>query len=190
MRALFLNGSLKPGKSRSNTDTLAQMVGAHLRRMGKIKTNFIRLADWKMATGTMTNGGKGDQYPEIEDRIVKADIVVFGTPIWWGNRSSVMQHLIERLDSIHSKVKKGAPNPLSGKVAGIVITGSEDGAQAVQGGMMEFLTWMGFLLPPECCCYWVGETGKGGGYNEILKSDAAFKMAKKMATNLAEWANK
>jgi len=158
--------------------------------MGKIKTNFIRLADWKMATGTMTNGGKGDQYPEIEDRIVKADIVVFGTPIWWGNRSSVMQHLIERLDSIHSKVKKGAPNPLSGKVAGIVITGSEDGAQAVQGGMMEFLTWMGFLLPPECCCYWVGETGKGGGYNEILKSDAAFKMAKKMATNLAEWANK
>ena len=48
---------------------------------------------------------------------------------------------------------------LLNKVAGIVITGSEDGAQAVLAGMMEVLTFLNFTLPPNCCTYWVGEVG-------------------------------
>ncbi len=41
-----------------------------------------------------------------------------------------------------------------------MITGSEDGALSVMGGIMMVLSWMGFTLPPECTAYWVGEVGQ------------------------------
>jgi hypothetical protein len=37
-----------------------------------------------------------DEWPEIADKLRKADIVIFATPIWWGQRSSLIQRVIER----------------------------------------------------------------------------------------------
>jgi len=48
---------------------------------------------------------------------------------------------------------------LRNKVAGIVITGSEDGAQSVMASLMSTLSFLNFTLPPNCCTYWVGEVG-------------------------------
>jgi multimeric flavodoxin WrbA len=100
----------------------------------------------------------GDEWPEIADAISAADIVIFATPIWWGGRSSLMQRVIERMDAFDEEAHGGRAVLLN-KVAGIVITGSEDGAQAVMAGIMEVLSFMNFTLPPQCCTYWVGETG-------------------------------
>ncbi len=45
------------------------------------------------------------------------------------------------------------------------------------------LTWMGFMLPPECAAYWVGEVG------QPVKDDARKRRAneatQQMAKNLA-----
>ena len=63
------------------------------------------------------------------------------------------------MDAFDEEVIAGGRSALLNKVAGIVITGSEDGAQATLAGIMEVLTFMNFTLPPNCCTYWVGEVG-------------------------------
>src|SRR5262249_27583249 len=70
--------------------------------------------------------------------------------------------------------------------AGVVITGSEDGAQAVLGSILEVLTFMCFTIPPECCAYWVGEVGKPVSEETALRrmSQATKHMAMNMARNL------
>jgi hypothetical protein len=70
-----------------------------------------------------------------------------------------MQRIIERMDAFDEDVIAGGRAVLLNKVAGIVITGSEDGAQAVMASLMSTLSFLNFTLPPNCCTYWVGEVG-------------------------------
>ena len=44
------------------------------------------------------------------------------SPVWWGNQSSEIQRVIERLDELHDKVLEGEPSPLEGTVGGVVIS--------------------------------------------------------------------
>jgi multimeric flavodoxin WrbA len=123
-------------------------------------------------------------------RIKAADIVLFCTPIWWGGRSSLMQRVIERLDALDEEYSATGRSAIKGKVAGIVITGSEDGALSVMGSIMMVLSWMGFTLPPECAAYWVGEVGQPTSQDrdKRLRNMATMHMAKGLAQNLVYYA--
>ena len=131
--------------------------------------------------------------PDIVGEIQKiqaADLIIFATPIWWGGRSSLMQRVIERLDALDEEYISSGRSALLNKVAGIVITGSEDGAQATLGSIMEVLTFMNFTLPPECATYWIGEVGQPGKENreKRLKNESTNNMAQNMARNLVYYA--
>jgi len=93
------------------------------------------------------SGDEADTTAQVA-RIKAADIVLFCTPIWWGGRSSLMQRVIERLDALDEEYSASGRSAIKGKVAGIVITGSEDGALSVMGSIMMVLSFMGFTLPP------------------------------------------
>jgi DNA-binding transcriptional ArsR family regulator len=54
-------------------------------------SEIVRLSDYNIKPGTRLNMGKGDEWPEIAEKILAAEIIVFATPIWWGNQSSLMQ---------------------------------------------------------------------------------------------------
>ena len=118
------------------------------------------------------------------------DIVIFATPIWWGGRSSLMQRIIERMDALDEEYIANGRSALYNKVAGVVITGSEDGALATMGSIMMVLTWMGFTLPPECAAYWVGEVGKPPSEDAAKRraNTATQHMAKNLARNLVYYA--
>jgi hypothetical protein len=75
-------------------------------------------------------------------------------------------------------------------VAGIVITGSEDGALSTMGTIMMVLTWMGFTLPPEYAAYWVGEVGMPPSEDRArrLANEATKTMAKNVARYLVFYA--
>lgn len=92
--------------------------------------------------------GQGDDWPAILKKILKADIIIFATPIWWNNQSSEMQHVIERLDELHDEIIDGKTSKLKGKVGGIVITGDSDGAQHVISNISNFFNAVGIILPP------------------------------------------
>jgi multimeric flavodoxin WrbA len=158
MRVLVLNASLKHGPELSNTEEVTNLVLDEMRRHGRVEAETIRLADKRIPVGLGFRESEDDEWPEIADKLRRAAIVIFATPIWWGQRSSLMQRVIERMDAFDEAAHNGRADLLN-KVAGVVITGSEDGAQAVLAGILEVLTFMNFTLPPQCCTYWVGEVG-------------------------------
>jgi multimeric flavodoxin WrbA len=158
MRVLVLNASLKHGPDLSNTEEVTNMVLAEMARHGAVDVETIRLSDANIPVGLGFRESNDDDWPEIADKLRQADILILATPIWWGGRSSLMQRVIERMDAFDEEAHAGRADLLN-KVAGIVITGSEDGAQATMAGIMEVLTFMNFTLPPQCCTYWVGEVG-------------------------------
>jgi len=92
-----------------------------------VQSEIVRLADYNIPAGTKSNMGGGDDWPRILKKILAADIIVFATPIWWGNQSSLMQRTIERLDELHTELLETGKSRLSNKIGGIVITGEEDG---------------------------------------------------------------
>ncbi len=158
MKVLVLNASLKHGNQLSNTEEVTNMVLDEMRKHGPVEDETIRLSDKNIPVGLGFRESDDDQWPEIADKLRKSDILILATPIWWGGRSSLIQRVIERMDAFDEEAHAGRSDLLN-KVAGIVITGSEDGAQAVMAGIMEVLSFMNFTLPPQCCTYWVGEVG-------------------------------
>lgn len=189
LKVLVLNASLKHGPEISNTEELAQMVLDNMKEY-KVSSEIIRLSDKNIPAGLGFREGEGDEWPDIVKKIKAADIVLFATPIWWGGRSSLMQRIIERMDALDEEYIAGGRSALLNKVAGVVITGSEDGAQATLGAIMEVLTFMNFTLPPECCAYWVGEVGQPpkDDREKRLKNKATDHMAKNLARNLVYYA--
>jgi multimeric flavodoxin WrbA len=190
LKVLVLNASLKHAPEISNTEELAQLVLDHMPK-DSIQYEIIRLADKHIPVGLGFKETDDDEWPEIVGTLKAADIVIFATPIWWGGRSSLMQRIIERMDALDEEYIAGGRSALLNKVAGIVITGSEDGAQATLGGMMEVLTFMNFTLPPEACAYWVGEVGQPPSKDreKRLMNESTKHMAKNLARNLIHYAS-
>ncbi len=192
IKVLVLNASLKHKNNSqpSNTEELSELVLKYMTEQGKISSEIIRLADYQIDIGLSFQESDSDQWPEIVEKIKAADVVIFATPIWWGQRSSLMQRVIERLDSLDEEYISSGRSALLNKVAGITITGSEDGAQQVLGSIMEVLTFMNFTLPPEAAAYWIGEVGGDPKQDaeQRRKNEATDHMAKNLARNLLYYA--
>jgi multimeric flavodoxin WrbA len=190
LHVLALNASLKHEPTLSNTGELAALVLDEIRALATVHADVVRLSDEKLPVGLGFREGPEDDWPELVTKIKAADIVLFCTPIWWGGRSSLMQRVIERLDALDEEYSASGRSAIKGKVAGIVITGSEDGALSVMGSIMMVLSWMGFTLPPECAAYWVGEVGQptSEDRDRRLKNMATMHMAKGLAQNLVYYA--
>jgi multimeric flavodoxin WrbA len=186
LNVVALNASLKHDPLLSNTGELASLVLEEMRALAPINADLVRLSDKILPAGLGFREAAEDDWPGLVTRIKAADIVLFCTPIWWGGRSSLMQRVIERLDALDEEYSSTGRSAIKGKVAGIVITGSEDGALSVMGSIMMVLSWMGFTLPPECAAYWVGEVGQPTSHDrdKRLRNMATMHMAKGLAQNL------
>jgi multimeric flavodoxin WrbA len=186
LNVLALNASLKHDPMVSNTGELASLVLDEMRAIAAVDASIVRLSDATLPVGLGFREADADDWPGLVTKLKAADIVLFCTPIWWGGRSSLMQRVIERLDALDEEYSSTGRSAIKGKVAGIVITGSEDGALSVMGSIMMVLSWMGFTLPPECAAYWVGEVGQptSEDRNKRLRNMATMHMAKGLAQNL------
>ena len=190
LTVLALNASLKHEPELSNTGELASLVLDEMRALAPISASAVRLSDAKLPVGLGFREAAEDDWPDLVTKIKAADIVLFCSPIWWGGRSSLMQRMIERLDALDEEYSATGRSAINGKVAGIVITGSEDGALSVMGSIMMVMTWMGFTLPPECAAYWVGEVGQPTSQDrdKRRRNLATIHMAKGLAQNLVYYA--
>jgi multimeric flavodoxin WrbA len=190
LNVLALNASLKHEPDVSNTGELASLVIDEMRALAPIHSEIVRLSDATLPVGLSFREATADDWPALVTKIKAADVVLFCTPIWWGGRSSLMQRIIERLDALDEEYSATGRSALKGKVAGIVVTGSEDGALSVMGSIMMVLSWMGFTLPPECAAYWVGEVGQPTteDRDKRLRNMATMHMAKGLAQNLVYYA--
>lgn len=153
LKVLVLNCSLKHEDELSNTGELSELALSYMKQFGKIETEIIRISGKNIPVGLNFRESKDDDWPDIVEKIKAANIIIFSTPIWWGGRSSLMQRVIERMDALDEEYHKAGRNALYNKVAGVVITGSEDGALSVLGTIMMVMTFLGFTFPPECAAY-------------------------------------
>jgi multimeric flavodoxin WrbA len=133
-----------------------------------------------------TKGDFSDEWFGILQKVLAADIIVFATPIWWGNQSSLMQRVIERLDELHTELRETGKSRLSNKVGGIVITGEEDGEQHITGSISNFMLSIGLTLPPQCAVSYQGDYTRATKKSLARKfrqesADAAETMAKNLA---------
>jgi len=189
LNVLVLNASLKHENDVSNTQEVADLVLENMKRYG-VTAESVRLSDCRLPVGLGFRESQDDDWPGIVAKIKACDILLLATPIWWGGRSSLMQRVIERMDALDEEYIASGRSALYNKVAGVVITGSEDGALATLGSIMMVLTFMGFTLPPECCAYWVGEVGQPPSTDRERrkKNEATPHMAKNLARNLVYYA--
>jgi multimeric flavodoxin WrbA len=190
LNVLALNASLKHEPDISNTDEVTREVIANMGMSCEIDSEVIRLSDQNLPVGLGFRESENDDWPAMVEKIKAADVAIFATPVWWGGRSSLMQRVIERFDALDEEYHASGRSALYNKVAGIVVTGSEDGALSTMGSIMMVLTWMGFTLPPECAAYWVGEVGfpPADDREKRLRNNATKNMAKNMARNLVYYA--
>ena len=68
-----------------------------------------------------------------------------------------MQRVVERMDSLNDSLLETGTSPLANKVASIVITGAEDGAQHITGNLLSFITYNGLTIPPASSVSWLGD---------------------------------
>jgi len=165
LKAVFLNCTLKKSPEVSNTQALIDKVIEWFDALD-VTSEVIRIVDYNVPEGVTSDEGNGDEWPQILDRIKAADIIVVGTPIWFGHRSSVASRVIERLDGTYNERNEFGQYPLYGKVAGVVITGNEDGAHSCGESILFNFMHMGCTIPPNVDTYWVGDAGPGPSYIE------------------------
>ncbi|SDY31776.1 flavodoxin family protein [Salimicrobium album] len=179
IQALFLNGSLKDSNDDSNTHVLFNEVAEIMEKEGA-SVEEIRLADYDIKFGMAPDMGDGDEWPKIFDKVKKADIVIMGTPIWIGEKSSVTTMAMERLYASSGETQDNGQSIYYNKVGGAVVTGNEDGAKHASASLLYGLSHIGFTIPPNVDAYWVGEAGPGPSYMETDRDNEFTKSHVKM----------
>lgn len=158
LTALALNGTLKPGSSDepSSTERMLRLVLDGLKEHG-VEGEIVRLADHDIKPGVTSDEGEGDAWPALRRRILAADILIVGTPIWLGQPSSVCKRALERMDAFLSETDEQGRMVSYGRVAAVAAVGNEDGAHHVSAALFQALNDVGFSLAPNAVAYWVGE---------------------------------
>ncbi|HEX6201340.1 MAG TPA: NAD(P)H-dependent oxidoreductase, partial [Thermoanaerobaculia bacterium] len=130
----------------------------------------LRPVDFRVAFGVypdMTEQGwDRDEWPRIQEKVMAADILVLGSPIWLGEKSSVCTQAIERLYASSADLNEQGQYAYYGRVAGCIITGNEDGVKHCASGILYALQHIGYTIPPQADAGWIGEAGPGPSYRD------------------------
>lgn len=185
LRCIALNCTLKPEGS-SNTEVLLRQVLDEL-ETHDVAGEVIRVAAHDVHPGVLSEAqGPGDEWPELRERVLAADIVLLGTPVWLGNPSSICRRVLERMDAFLGESDEQGRMIAMDKVAGVVVTGNEDGAHNVIAQCYQGLADVGFTIPTNAATYWVGEAMSSIDYGDLDETPAnVASTTAMMASNLA-----
>jgi len=186
LRALFLSCTLKKSPELSHTEALLAVSQAIMER-NDVTTETLRLVDYRIASGVYPDmtarGWEYDDWPEIHAKVMAADILVLGTPIWLGEKSSVCTQAIERLYGMSGNLNDQGQYAYYGRVGGCIITGNEDGVKHCGMSILYALQHLGYVIPPQADAGWIGEVGPGASYldpgsggpeNDFTQRNATF----------------
>jgi multimeric flavodoxin WrbA len=167
LSALYVNCTLKRSPEQSHTQGLMDISMEIMRRNG-VSVEDVRAVDHAIAAGVwpdMTeHGWDEDAWPEIFEKVMAADILVLGSPIWLGQQSSVCSLVIERLYGNSGILNEQGQYAYYGRVGGCLVTGNEDGIKHVSMGVLYSLQHLGYVIPPQADAGWIGEAGPGPSY--------------------------
>ena len=191
LSAIAINCTLKPsGGEPSSTDKMIGLIAGELKKHGVEVRETIRIADHDIKPGVTSDEGAGDAWPDIRKRILACDILIFGTPIWLGQPSSLAKRVLERMDAFFSETDDAGRMPSFNKVVVIGIVGNEDGAHHVTAELLQALNDTGWTAAGQAACYWVGEAMHKTDFKNLPKvPDDVQGLAGIQASNAAHLAN-
>ncbi|RLG75419.1 MAG: flavodoxin family protein [Thermoprotei archaeon] len=151
---LGLNGS---PRTYGNTYKLLKIALEAAEKLGAA-TEIINLYEYdiKDCIGCLSDEPLACRYPcvidddmkEIYDKILKADGVIFATPIYWYSPSGVIKRVIDRLTALENMIFVSGRSWVEGKVAGVIAVGNDSGEIQLISLMYATLNSMGFIIPP------------------------------------------
>jgi multimeric flavodoxin WrbA len=178
LTALAFNCTLKKSPQTSSTEKLMQQFLTALESQD-VRGEMVRPVDYDIKPGVTSDEGPGDAWPDLRKRVMEADIIVIGFPIWLGQPSSVAKRVLERMDAFLSEKDERGRMPSYGKVGVVNVVGNEDGAHHVAAEVLQAFSEVGFSVPPGGVAYWVGEAMGSVNYLDLKKTPDA----------LADWIN-
>ena len=169
LRAVYVNCTLTPSPGRSHTQTLMDRSIELMRDQG-VTVEVVRAVDHHIAPGVQPDmtehGADVDDWPTIQELVLGADILVIGTPIWLGDKSSVCTRVVERLYSCSGSLNDAGQYLYYGRTGGCLVTGNEDGVKHCSMNLLYSLQHLGFVIPPQADAGWIGEIGPGASYGD------------------------
>ncbi|HPJ46632.1 MAG TPA: flavodoxin family protein [Tenuifilaceae bacterium] len=160
-------------RKNGNTSTMSKMLARNLGN-GKLSTFF--LYDYQISPCTDCRKCKkgdlvctvSDDLDEIYKRIESADVIVFGTPIYWYGPTAKMKLLIDRLRPYFQNKK------LNGKKAALLLPagdGEKDCDLTIEMFKRIFRTLgVEYLGVVTSCAYDIGDAINDANLEEYLKS--------------------
>src|SRR4029079_1910438 len=132
-----------------NTQGLMDISVAIMEANG-VTVDQVRAVDHALAPGIypdMTEAGAArDDWPSIYELVEAVDILVLGTPIWLGEKSSVCTRVIERLYGNSSQLNAEGQYAYYGKGGGCLVTGNEDGIKHCSMNILYSLQHLGYTI--------------------------------------------
>ena len=169
LSAVFINTSLKRSSEPSHTQTLMDVAIGIMEAQG-VKTTVLRAADLDITPGVQPDmtehGWDSDGWPAVQKQVMDANILVIGTPIWLGDKSSICTRVIERLYGYSGKLNDKGQWAYYGRVGGCIVTGNEDGIKHCAMNILYSLQHLGYVIPPQADAGWIGEAGPGPSYGD------------------------
>lgn len=166
LRALALNCTLKSGDKPSSTELLCSQMLEALEPHG-FEGEVIRVVDHDVRPGVTSDEGDGDEWPALREKVLAAQILIVGTPIWMGQPSSVCKRVLERLDAFLGEEDDRGRMISLDRVALVATVGNEDGAHHVAAEVYQALADVGFTIPANAQAYWVGEAMGSTDYSDL-----------------------
>lgn len=170
LNALFINCSIKKKSADSHTQRLMNRAIGIMSEQG-VEVESIHILDYQVAFGMekdlTQHGWDKDDWPQIQQKIMDADILVLGSPIWLGVKSSVASLVIERMYAYSGDRNNKGQYLYYGKAAGCLITGNEDGIKHCSMDILYAMQHIGYAIPPQADAGWIGEAGPGPSYGDI-----------------------
>jgi multimeric flavodoxin WrbA len=178
MKFIIYNGSLTPNEE-SNTYAVCNILQLAFEKLEhECEIITLRDLDYEGSTKDIDD----DLKPELM-KMLKADGVIFATPIWWGGHSCHIQAMFERMDVIYSWAKDNKHQPFYNKVFGTLVSGGGDGFQHIHGNCFSFASNLGFTIPPGC-----NVESKAQGIDDITQDNDTIEQVKNCAINMSTWA--
>ena len=189
LTATAINCSLSAKGRASSTDAMIAVLAEHFADQDVAVGQPIRIAAHDVKWGVSSDEGPGDDWPAIREQILAADILIFGTPIWMGQISSVAKLVLERMDAFLSETDDAGRMPSYSKVAVAAIVGNEDGAHWASSQLFQSLNDTGWTIPAVAACYWVGEAMGSTDFKDLEhRPRKVTETAKMVAANAAHLA--
>ncbi len=180
IEVLFINGS--PRKDGISMSLASYVMRSVEKEGGKVKTIHLIDNNIKWCEGCVSVSREecnrercrklNDDVDKIFKILLKADALVFVTPVYWYAPSGLLKNFIDRLTSLENEGKL-----LDGKIGGFVVTAQEDGAMMTILSLMGTLNDMGIIFPPYAFTYSVG-------FEDVSKDKEAIEYAERLGKNI------